>query len=75
MSNELHETRKSLPTANSLLSVKQLNKTGHAVVFDDEMSFIINKFTGEVNVLREDNGNLMMDVWLPPNETPKVNLI
>ena len=39
-----------------LASVKRMCEAGHAVVFDDEGSFIINKSTGEVNYLREEGG-------------------
>ena len=55
------------PVLKPLMSVKQLNKTGHTVVFDESASFIYNKNTGEVNLLREDAGNFMMDCWIPPN--------
>ena len=36
------------------------------MVFDDDGSYIYNKITGEINVLREDDGNYMLDVWIPP---------
>ena len=36
------------------------------VVFDSEGSYIVNKQTGEFNWLRNDNGNFMLDVWVPP---------
>ena len=40
---------------------------GHRVVFDaDEGSYILNKESGELNWLREDNGNYVMDPWVPP---------
>ena len=32
------------------------------VIFDDQVSYLYNKSTGEV-------GNYMFDVWIPPNET------
>ena len=35
------------------------------VVFDSDGSYILNKTTGELNWLREDNGNYMLDVWIP----------
>ena len=40
---------------------------GHAVVFEEDCSYIINKETKECNLLREDNGNFMLDIWTPPN--------
>ena len=39
------------------------------MIFDDEVSYLYNKFTDEVNYLREESGNYMFDVWIPPNET------
>ena len=41
-----------------LVSVKKICQAGHTVVFDDEGSFIVNKNTGEVNWLREEDGKL-----------------
>ena len=36
-------------------------------MFDaDEGSYILNKESGELNWLREDNGNYVMDTWVPP---------
>jgi len=49
-----------------LASVKRIYSAGHTVVFDDEGSFILNKLTGELNMLREENGNYMLDVYVPP---------
>ena len=55
------------PVLKPSMSVQQLNKTGHTVVFDESASFLCNKNMGEVNLLREDAGNFMMDCWIPPN--------
>ena len=41
---------------------------GHYVFFDSDCAGIVKKTTGEVNSLREDNGNYMLDVWIPPND-------
>ena len=54
--------------AKPLGSVKKMQQAGHRVVFDAEMSFIQNKATGETNVLREEDGNFLLDVWVPPPE-------
>ena len=46
-------------------------EAGHAVVFaPEEMggSFILNLATAEENLLREDDWNYVMDVWIPPPE-------
>ena len=49
-----------------LASVKRICEAGHTVVFDQTGSFMYNKRTGEVNYFREDSGNYIMDVWVPP---------
>lgn len=36
---------------------------------DEDGSFIFNKMTGEINQLREESGNYMFDVWIPPKST------
>ena len=54
------------PVAKPLGSVQRICAAGHAVVFDSEGSYIINKQTGELNWLLNDNGNFMLDVWVPP---------
>ena len=55
------------PALKPLMSVKQMCVTRHAVIFDDDGSYIMNKMTGEVNRLREEGGNDMLDTWVPPN--------
>ena len=50
-------------------SVKRICAAGHRVVFDEDGSYIENKSTGEVNILREDNGNYMLDMWIVPPQT------
>ena len=57
--------------AKPLTSVKKMTAEGHIVVFDEEMSYVYNKRTGELNMLREEDGNYMMDVWVPPPETAR----
>ena len=42
------------------------NGTTFEPVFDEEGSYILNKSTGEVNWLRAENGNYLLDVWIPP---------
>ena len=53
-----------------LASVKRTCEAGHTVVFDDTgsfiLNFILNKATGEINALREECGNYMLDLWVPP---------
>ena len=57
---------RAAPVSKPLASVKKICQAGHTVIFDDEGSFIINKVTGEVNWMREDDGNYMLDAWVPP---------
>ena len=48
---------------------------GHASVFDEDGSFIINKLTGETDALREKNGNYMLDMYVPPAAQRKHDLL
>jgi hypothetical protein len=66
-------TFQAAAVAKPLASVKRMTQTNHMVVFDDEMSYVLNKLTGEVNILREEAGNYMLDVWVPPPETAKAS--
>ena len=56
------------PVAHALGSVKRMCQAGHRVVFDDDGSYIENKYTGEVNWLREEDGNYIMDVHVVPGK-------
>ena len=58
------------PVTKSLASVKKICQAGNRVVFDEEGSYILNKITGEVNLLREGEGNYMLDMWVMPS-TPE----
>ena len=49
---------KASPVTKPLGSVKKICQAGHTVVFD--------KNTGEENWLREEDGNYMLDAWIPP---------
>ena len=53
------------PVAKPLGSVQRICAAGHMVVFDSEGSYVIDKQTGELNWLRNDNGNFMLDMWVP----------
>jgi len=66
---------RAAPVSKPLASVKKICQAGHAVVFDDEGSFIINKTTGEMNWMREDDGNYMLDAWVPPPESSNEGFI
>ena len=57
---------RAAPVSKPLASVKRICQAGHAVIFDEEGSYIINKANGEVNWMREDDGNYMLDAWVPP---------
>jgi hypothetical protein len=52
-------------------SVRHLVKNRHAVIFDDEGSYIFNKVTGELNHIVDDGINYSMKVWIvPPKQIP-----
>ena len=55
---------KAFPVTKPLGSVKKICQAGHTMVFADEGSFLMNKNTGEVNWLREEDYKL--DAWIPP---------
>ena len=46
--------------------MKRMCSSGHTVVFDDEGSYVQNKATGEINWLREESGQYMLDAWVMP---------
>ena len=56
------------PVDRALGSVKRMCSSGHMVVFDDDGSYVLNKMTGEVNWMREESGNNIMDLWVMPNK-------
>ena len=60
------------PVAKPLASVKRICMAGHAVIFDEEGSYIVNKTTGSVTQLREEDGNYMLDVYVPPPKSNKM---
>ena len=63
-------TFQAAPVSKPLGSVKRMCASGHRVMFDDDGSYIQNKATGEVNWLREESGNYMLDFWVvPPSES------
>ena len=61
-------TFQAAPVDRPLGSVKRMCSSGHLVVFDEEGSYILNKLTGEVNWMREQNGNYVMDLWVAPSD-------
>ena len=59
-------TFQAAPVAKALGSVTRICQAGHRVVFDGEDgAFIQNKKTGEINWLREQDGNYILDLWVP----------
>ena len=54
------------PVKKPLNAVCDIVRNNHTVVFDSEGSYIIDKGSGTVNMLREENGNYMLDVWALP---------
>ena len=47
-----------------LMSVKKICKNGQRVVFDDEGSYVENKWTGERIKVLEEDGEYVLDVWV-----------
>ena len=62
-------TLQAAPVSRPLGSVMRMCRSGHRVIFDDEGSYIEHKVSGEINWLREEDGNYMLDVWVIPRET------
>ena len=60
---------RAAPVSKPLASVKKICQAGHTVVFDESGSYVVNKASGEVNWLREDDGNYMLDAWVPPMDS------
>jgi len=52
----------------ALQSPRALHKSGHMVILDGPDSFVLNKITGEINVLEDDGLNYYMDTWIIPPE-------
>ena len=46
-------------------SVRAMVKAGNRVVFDEQGSYIQNKFTGLVTQVEERNGAYVFDIWVP----------
>ena len=59
-------TFQAAPVSRPLGSVQRMCKSKHTVVFDEEGSFVVNKISGEINWMREENGNYMLDLWVLP---------
>ena len=60
-----------------LEAVRANLRAGHAVIFDDDGSgngtgsFVLNKTTGEINMIRDDGHDYIMRRWIvPPNMVP-----
>ena len=60
-------TFQAAPVTQALGSVKRICQSGHRVKFDEAGSYIENKMTGEVNKLREEEGNYILDAWVLPS--------
>lgn len=60
-----HMTFCAATVSTPLASVRKMVAARHRVVFDD-VSYIGNKTTGEINYLRGESGNYILDVWAPP---------
>ena len=45
------------------------SSSGRRVVFEQGASYILNLATGDANLLREESGNYMFDMWIVPPQT------
>ena len=54
------------PVSKALGSVYRICEAGHRVVFDSDGAYIENKSSGELNWLRLENGNYVLDTWVMP---------
>ena len=61
-------TSQCADVSKQLQSVRQLLRTGRAVVFDDQGSFIVNRNSGEFNSIVDDGVNYTMPLWVVPPE-------
>jgi len=59
-------TSQCADVSKPLQSVRHLVRTGHAVIFDDQGSYICNKTTGELNAIVDDGINYSMPLWVVP---------
>ena len=59
-------TLQAAPVVRPLGSVNRMCQAGHRVAFHSDGSYVLNKATKEVNWLREENGNYMLDMWVVP---------
>ena len=50
------------------MSVKKICKNGNRVVFDEEGSYIENKWTGEQLKVEEEDGEYVLDIWVNTGE-------
>jgi hypothetical protein len=66
-------TTQCADVSKPLQSVRHLVKNQHAVVFDDECSYIYNKVAGETNYIADDGMNYTMKTWIiPPKQIASV---
>ena len=64
-------TFQSCDITKPLASVKRMCDAGQIVVFANEChggSYVLDAESGEKEPLREEEGNYVMDVWVPPPE-------
>ena len=49
--------------------MRKICQAGNKVIFDDEFSYIENKFTGEQTPIEQLNGVYYMNLWVPTVNT------
>ena len=55
-------------------SVQRVCDAGHTVVFHSDCSYVYNKHTGETNLMREDQDNDVLDMWVLPSKAVRGQL-
>ena len=57
------DVQKGAGMQRALGSVKRMCSSGHMVVFDNDGSNVLNTVIGEVNWMKEERWNDIMDLW------------
>ena len=64
-------TFQAVPLSKPFGSVKRTCSSGRRMIFYEDGFYIPHKVAGEINWLREDNGNYILDVRnFPPQQLP-----
>ena len=62
-------TFQAAPVSKFLGSAKRICAAAHRLGFEDGASYIKKLATGEINMLREEHDNYMLEMWVVPPQT------